>query len=100
MERKLASYEIVALLKRLCCKKQQPEVFYKKRCSLKFRKIHKKLPVQESLFFLNCRPEVGNFIKKATLAQAFSYEFCEISKNTFFTEHLWGTAFELSCNRR
>ena len=22
----------------------------------------------------------------------FSYEFCEISKNTFFTEHLWTTA--------
>ena len=26
-------------------------------------------------------PEV-NFIKKATLAQVFSYEFCQISKNT------------------
>ena len=23
------------------------------------------------------------------LAQVFSCEFCEISKNTFFTEHLW-----------
>ena len=22
----------------------------------------------------------------------FSYEFCEISKNTFFTEHVWTTA--------
>ena len=22
----------------------------------------------------------------------FSCDFCEISKNTFFTEHLWGTA--------
>ena len=31
-----------------------------------------------------------NFIKKETLAQVFSCEFCEISKNTFFfTEHLW-----------
>ena len=28
------------------------------------------------------------FIKKETLAQAFSCEFCEISKNTFFIEHL------------
>ena len=27
-----------------------------------------------------------------TLAQVFSCEFCEISKNTFFTEHLWKTA--------
>ena len=31
-------------------------------------------------------------IKKETLAQVFSYEFCEISKNTFFTEHFWATA--------
>ena len=30
------------------------------------------------------------FIKKETLAQVFSYEFCEISKNSFsLTEHLW-----------
>ena len=33
-----------------------------------------------------------NFIKKATLTQVFSCEFCEISKNTFFIEHLWATA--------
>ena len=29
-------------------------------------------------------PEACNFIKKETLAQVFSSEFCEISKNTFF----------------
>ena len=34
-----------------------------------------------------------NFIKKETLAQVFFCEFCEISKNTFFTEHVWATAF-------
>ena len=33
-----------------------------------------------------------NFIKKETLAQVFSCEFREISKNTFFIEHLWATA--------
>ena len=33
-----------------------------------------------------------NFLKKETLAQVFSCEFCEISKNTFFTGHLWTTA--------
>ena len=33
-----------------------------------------------------------NFIKKETHAQVLSCEFCEISKNTFFTEHLWTTA--------
>ena len=30
-------------------------------------------------------------IKKETLALVFSYEFCEIFKNTFFTDHLWTT---------
>ena len=29
---------------------------------------------------------------KNTLAQVFSDEFCEIYKNTFFTEHVWTTA--------
>ena len=28
-----------------------------------------------------------SFIKKETLTQVFSYRFCKISKNTFFTEH-------------
>ena len=32
------------------------------------------------------------FIKKETLAQVFPREFCEISKKTFFTEHLETTA--------
>ena len=30
----------------------------------------------------------GNLLKKETLAQVFSCEICEISINTFFTEHL------------
>ena len=34
-----------------------------------------------------------NFIKKEALAQVFSCEFCEISKNNFFTEYLRTTAF-------
>ena len=33
-----------------------------------------------------------NFIKKEILVQVFSCEFREISKNNFFTEHLWTTA--------
>ena len=36
----------------------------------------------------------SNFIKKEALAQMLSCEFCEISKNTSFTEHLWVTASE------
>ena len=33
----------------------------------------------------------NTFMKKKNLAQVISCEFCEISKNTFFTEHLWKT---------
>ena len=32
------------------------------------------------------------FMKKQTLAQLSCMEFCEISNNTFFAEHLWMTA--------
>ena len=34
---------------------------------------------------------VCNFIKEETLAQVLSCEFCKISKNTLFTEHLQTT---------
>ena len=39
-----------------------------------------KTPVPEFLF---SEAEACNFIKKETLAQMFSCEFCEIAKNTF-----------------
>ena len=60
------------------------------RCSLKkvFSEISQNSHENtwtESLF---PEAEACNFIKKLTLAQAFSCEFCEIAKNTFFTEHL------------
>ena len=42
------------------------------------------------------QPEACNFIKKETLTKVFSCEFCEIFKNTFFTEHLRTTASALS----
>ena len=59
------------------CQKQPPEVFYKKRCSEKFRKIHRKTP------------KACNFIKKETLAQVISCEFCEIFNKVFFCRTRW-----------
>ena len=44
------------------------------------------------LYFIMLLPQACNFIKKETQVQVFTCEFCEISKNTFFTEHLWVTA--------
>ena len=35
-------------------------------------------------FLIKLQAEACNFIKKESLAQVFSCEFCEISKNTFF----------------
>ena len=44
-------------------------------------------------FVPNLKPKGCNFIKNESLAQVFYCEFYEISKNTFFTEHLRTTAF-------
>ena len=125
--------------------KQPLEMFCKKRCSWKFRKIHRNTcarspfliklhrtdvrhkykktlystsirnshqrcsvkkgviryftefkgkHLSQSLFF-NTVAGAYNCIKKETLAQVFSCEFCEIFKNTFCTEHLRTTAPEV-----
>ena len=54
----------------------RPEVFCKISVFRNFAKFTGKHLCQ--------RPEVCNFIKKETPAQVFSYEFCEIFKNTYF----------------
>ena len=41
----------------------------------------------QSLSFNEIAGRACNFIKKEILTQVLSCEFCEISKNTFFTEH-------------
>ena len=43
-------------------------------------------------FLVKLQAQACNIIKKETLAQVFSFGFCEISKNTFFIEHVWATA--------
>ena len=76
--------------------KQPLEVFYNKGGPRNFTKCTGKHLCQS--FFFNkvagLRPEACNFIKNEALAQVFFCEFCEISKNTLFTEHLWTTASE------
>ena len=47
--------------------------------------LKKKTP----LFLIKLQAFQSKACKKETLAQVFHSEFCEISKNTFFTEHLW-----------
>ena len=42
----------------------------------------------QRFFFNKVAGQACNFIKKESLAQVFSCEFCQISKNNFLTEHL------------
>ena len=42
-----------------------------------------------------CKLHTLTFIKKETMAQDFSCGFSKAFKNTFFTEHLWISAFIL-----
>ena len=61
-----------------------------RRCSVKTMFLKILQNSEENTFARVC-----NFIKKDTLAQVFSREFCEIFKNTFFIEHLQATASDL-----
>ena len=62
-------------------RKQPPKVFQKKKCV--FRNF----------------ASTSTLLKKR-LRQVFSCEFCEISKNIFFTEHLGATASENDFRKR
>ena len=57
--------------------KQSPDIFCKKGVLRNFAKFTGKHLYQ------SLQPKACNFIKKETLAQMFSCEFWEISKNTF-----------------
>ena len=65
------------------------------RCSMKkgalinFTKFTGKHLCQSLFFHKIAGLKACNFIKKETMTQAFSCEFCKISKNTFFTEYLF-----------
>ena len=60
--------------------KQSPRCFLQKRYSQKYRKVHRKTSVPESILI---KLKTCNFIKIETMAQVFSCEFCEIYGKTF-----------------
>ena len=71
-----------------------------KKCVLKnFTKFTRK-HLHQSLF-LNEAAGQGpeTLLKKETLAQALCCEFCEIFKNTVFTEYLWTTVSQTAFHR-
>ena len=49
------------------------QVFYKKRCSQKFRKFHKKTSVSESLFKLSCRRQAEVIYSSRSFHQFSSF---------------------------
>ena len=61
----------------------RPDVFCEKGVLRTFAKFTRK-HLYQSLFFNKVAGGACIFIKKETLPQVFSCEFCEISKNTFF----------------
>ena len=66
-------------------------LFFNKLAGLVLESLFNKAPgLTASHFIKRLQQKACNFIKKETLAQVFSWEFCEISNNTFFTENLWG----------
>ena len=52
--------------------------------SLKFLQNSQENTCARISFLISWWPEAGSFIKKESLAQVFSYEFCEMFKKTFF----------------
>ena len=74
--------------------KQPPEVFYRKSVLKNPTKFTRKHLCQRVFFnkVAGLRPQASNVIKKEALTKVFSCEFCEISRNIFFTEHLRVTA--------
>ena len=63
--------------------------FFRNGILRNFCKIHGKTLVPEIINKVASRP--ATLLKKKTVAQVFSSEFCKIFKDTFFTEHVLET---------
>ena len=68
--------------------------FVKKSVLRNFAKFTGKHLCQGLFFNKHLRPQPATLLKKETLTQLFPCEFCEISKNIFFTENLGATFSE------
>ena len=67
----------------------RPEVFCKKRCSQKFRKIHRKTPVPEALFCTVAGLEPATLLKKRLWHKSFPVNFAKFLRTPFLTEQIW-----------
>ena len=78
--------------------KQPLEVFYKRVVLKNFAKFTRK-DLCQRLFLNKVASGTCNFIEKKTQAQVFSYKFCEIFKNNFFSEQPQENGSELRTPR-
>ena len=77
-------------------KVQSHEVFYKKRCSQKLLKIHRKTPLETQSLFFKKSTCIYNFsLTKEIPTQVFSCQLSKMFKTIFFSETLWTTTSEL-----
>ena len=78
------------------CRKKGPtrEVTMQVKADI-LQKLVKLMPKNWRMFWESYCPQAGNVIKKKTLAQVFSCEFCGIFKNTFFIEHIRMIAYRI-----
>ena len=67
----------------------RPRVFCRKGVLRNFTKFTRKIKCEGLLFNKIAGSRPPTLLKKETLAQTFSCEFCEIFTNIFFTEYLW-----------
>ena len=63
-----------------------------RRCSVRKGFLRNCSKVTAKYLCQSLQSWVCNFINIETPAQVLSYKFCEISKNTFFTEYVWAAA--------
>ena len=71
---------------------KQPAVVFYKKGVLKNSQNSQENSCAIVSFLLKLQAEACSFVKRGTLTQVFSCEFCEIFKNTLFTEHHLVTA--------
>ena len=82
--------------------KQPQDIFYKKSVLTSFKMFTGKY-LCRSLFLnkvagLSSTARPSNLLKKDTPTLVFSYQYCEILKNTYFEEHLQKAASEYGLN--
>ena len=87
----IKTYDLFSTSQHDITRSSHPEIFFRKGVLINFAKFTGK-HLRQSLFFNQVDLRFATLLKKKTLIQVFSCNFYEISKNTFFTEHLRVTA--------